>query len=113
MTTEIIEFSKTEAAMVILREKYAVIPDFTTKAGYEDGRQGIAELRTLRTTLDKARKRLNEDDQERIKGRNDHAKRITGELVALEEPLKVAKGEFDMIAEREAEAVRKVEELRR
>ena len=110
--TEIVEFKKSEAALAVLRVKYAIVPDFTTKEGYEEGRQGIAELRTLRTTLDKARLKLNADDQARIKYRNSEAKRITGELVALEDPLKVAKGEFDMIAEREAEAVRKVEEDR-
>ena len=110
--TEIVEFKQSEAALVLLKERYAVIPDFTTKEGYESGRQGIAELRTLRTSLDKARLRLNKDDQDRIKFRNGEAKRITGELVLLEDPLKVAKGEVDMIAERAAEAVRKAEEDR-
>jgi len=110
--TEIVEFKQSEAALVLLKERYAVIPDFTTKEGYEEGRQGISELRTLRTSLDKARLRLNKDDQDRIKFRNGEAKRITVELVALEEPLKVAKSEFDMIAEREAEAIRKAEEDR-
>ena len=112
MTTEIAEFKQSEAALTLLRDRYTEIPDFTTKEGYESGRQGIAELRTLRTSLDKARKRLNEGDQARIKFRNTEAKRITGELVLLEDPLKIAKGEVDMIAEREAEAVRKVEEQR-
>jgi len=110
--TEITEFKKSEAALAVLRVKYAIVPDFTTKEGYEEGRQGIAELRTLRTTLDKARLKLNADDQARIKYRNSEAKRITGELVALEDPLKIAKGEFDMIAERKAEAERRAEEAR-
>ena len=112
MSTEIAEFKQSEAALVLLKERYAVIPDFTTKEGYEEGRQGISELRTLRTGVDRARKRLNLGDQARIKYRNSEAKRITVELTALEDPLKVAKGEFDMIAEREAEAIRKKEEDR-
>ena len=111
-TTQIAEFNKTETALVVLREKYTTVPDCTNKEGYEECRQGIAELRTLRTGLDKARKGLNADDQARIKFRNDEAKRITGELVSLEDPLKAAKFDIDEKAEREAEAARKVEEER-
>ena len=29
--TEIVEFKQSEAALVLLKERYAVIPDFTTK----------------------------------------------------------------------------------
>ena len=32
--TEIVEFKKSEAALAVLRVKYAVVPDFTTKEGY-------------------------------------------------------------------------------
>ena len=110
--TEIVEFKQSEAALALLKDRYAVIPDFTTKDGYEEGRQGISELRTLRTSLGKARKRLNADDQARIKYRNDEAKRITCELVLLEAPLKAAKGEVDVEEERKADAIRKVEEDR-
>lgn len=110
--TQIAEFSKTEAALATLREKFAVIPDCSTKEGYEECRVGIRELVSLRTSLDKARLKLNADDQARIKFRNDEAKRITKELVKLEEPMKDAKGVVDAAEEAAKEEVRRLEEMR-
>ena len=109
--TEIVEFKQSEAALAVLREKYTDIPDCATPDGYEECRVGIGELRTLRTTLDKARLALNLDDQKRIKFRNGEAKRITGELVKLEDPMKAAKAVIDEAkAKEEAEAAKKEEQ---
>lgn len=111
-TTQIAEFNKTEGALKELRNKFAVIPDCETPEGYEECRVGIRELVTLRTSLDKARLALNADDQARIKFRNAEAKRITGELVALEEPMKEAKATIDEAIERAKAEEREREEKR-
>ncbi len=103
-TKTIAEFNKTEAGLAILEERYSLVPDCTTKDGYEDCRVGLAELRTTRTTLEKTRKNLNADDQERIKYRNKEAKRITGWIRALEDPMKAAKKAVDVEIERVKQA---------
>ena len=91
MRTEIVEFTKTEAALATLETIYSVVPDATTSDGYAACVEAISELRPLRTGLDKLRLALNSDDQQRIKFRNTEAKRITGRLTALEDPIKAAK----------------------
>lgn len=111
-TKAIAEFKQSEAALAVLREKFAVLPDFKTKEGYEEGRVGIRELVTLRTSLDKARKKLNKDDQDRISFRNAEAKRITGVLTELEDPMKAAKAVIDDAVELAKEEKRQ-EEARR
>jgi hypothetical protein len=108
----IVEFTQTEAGLAALRDKFKDIPDTTTAQGYEECRVGIRELVSLRTGLDKMRLALNADDQARIKVRNDEAKRITGELVLLETPMKVAKAKIDDALELKREKARKAEEDR-
>lgn len=111
MTTEIKEFSQTEAGLATLEERYKEVPDASSKDGYEACRIGLAELRTTRTGLEKMRKNLNEDDQARIKFRNGEAKRITSRIVALEDPMKAAKKAVDDAAERAKQ--KKIEEEER
>jgi len=110
--TQIAEFNQTEGALAVLKEKYTEIPDCSTKEGYEECRIGIAELRTLRTSLDKVRKGLNADDQARINFRNSEAKRITGELTALENPMKAAKQAVDEEKERKKREAAEKEQKR-
>jgi DNA repair exonuclease SbcCD ATPase subunit len=95
MPTEIQEFSKTEAGLATLEERYQVVPDCKTKTGYAMCRAGMAELRTTRTGLDKMRLRLNAGDHGRIKVRNSEAKRITSRIAAIENPMKAAKKVID------------------
>jgi len=111
-TTQIAEFNKTETALAVLREKFATVPDCKTKEGYEECRVGIRELVSLRTGLDKARLKLNEDDRARIQFRNDEAKRIQAQLTPLEQKLKDAKAEIDEAEERRKEEERAQEEKR-
>lgn len=90
-STGIVEYSETEAALAALRARYAnVVWDCTTPKGDKDARAVRLELVTLRTALDKKRLALNADDQARIKARNDKAKRITGEITSMEEPVDAA-----------------------
>lgn len=102
---KVAEYSKTEAALAVLREKYAEVPDVHTKDGYEEVKKGLSELTGYRTGLEKMRKAIKEPYL--IKGRliDSEAKRITEELLAIEVPLKTAKDEADK-AEARAKAER-------
>ena len=88
INTEIAEYTETAAALAELRHRYAgTVWHVGTPAGDKAARAARLELVTLRTSLDKVRKQLNEDDQGRIKRRNEEAKRITGIIVDLETPI--------------------------
>lgn len=100
-TVDVAEYSQTEAALAALREKYSTLPDVNTPNGYEFVKTGIKELTTLRTSLEAARKREKEPHLQAGKIIDAEAKRITEELVKLEDPMKVAKKEVDDRIERE------------
>ncbi|WP_405118784.1 hypothetical protein [Pseudomonas leptonychotis] len=100
-TVEVAEYTQTNAALAMLREKYAVVPDANTEEGYALVKSGIKELTTLRTTMETARKRVKEPYLQAGKIIDAEAKRITEELVKLEEPMKAAKKEVDDRIERE------------
>jgi hypothetical protein len=106
---QITEFTKTEAGLSGLEEKYKSVPDAATEDGYTACVEAIRELRPLRTGLDKLRLALNADDQKRIKFRNAEASRITDRLTAMEEPIKAAKVAVDTEKERIEEAARQAE----
>lgn len=90
-TTQIAEYSQTEAALAILREKYATtVYDVTTTKGMQSAREGRAEIRTYRTSLEAKRKELKAPLLERGRLLDSEAKRITAELLRLEEPIDTA-----------------------
>lgn len=87
-TTQIVEYSQTEAALAELRDKYAVaVFDVSSTRGMTEARSARAELRTIRVALEAKRKELKAPILERGKLLDDEAKRITAEIVALEEPI--------------------------
>lgn len=100
-TVNIVEYSQTDAALASLREKYLAIPDANTEEGYAFLKDGIKELTGLRTKLEAARKAAKEPHLQAGRILDAEAKRITAELVALEDPMKVAKKEVDDRVERE------------
>ncbi|MFI8981457.1 hypothetical protein [Ectopseudomonas khazarica] len=100
-TVNIVEYNQTEAGLAVLREKYSTLPDINTPDGYEFHKAGIKELTTLRTSLEAARKREKEPHLQAGRIIDDEAKRITAELVKLENPMKDAKKEYDDRVERE------------
>ena len=88
MTTAIAEYSPTETALADLRQRYGkVVFDVTTTKGMEDARKGRAEIRGYRTALETKRKEIKAPALERCRLIDDEAKRITAELVALEDPI--------------------------
>lgn len=92
--------------------------DATSKAGYEQVKAGISEVRTLRVGVEKARKELKKSAIDWGRKVDSEAKRVTAMLLEIEEPLKVSKAEVDDAEEierkaREAEELRKFQESER
>ena len=100
-TVEVAEYNATTAALAALREKYFVLPDANTDEGYDFIKAGIKELTGLRTKLEDARKREKAPYLQAGQIIDNEAKRITAELVQLEDPMKAAKKEVDDRVERE------------
>jgi colicin import membrane protein len=117
MTTQIAEYSQTEAALADLASRYkGVVYDVTTKEGLAAAKTGRNELRGYRTSLEAKRVEIKAPALERCRLIDAEAKRITAELEALENPIAAQiKIEEDRIAaEKEAKeaALRKrVEEI--
>jgi hypothetical protein len=118
MTTEIVEYSKTEAALSELASKYkGVIFDCSTREGLATAVKGRAELRSLRVALEKTRKEIKEPALRRTQLIDSEARRITAALEALEVPIdeqikkEEARKEFERTrAEREAKEKAEAEE---
>jgi len=88
MTTEIQEYSKTEAALSALREQFGGMTyDVDSADGMKNAKDARAEVRGYRTSLEKMRKALKAPALERSRLIDAEAKRITTELVAIEAPI--------------------------
>lgn len=111
--TPIAEYSETAAALADLRARHAgVVYDVTVPKEMRAAKEARAELRTLRTGLEKKRVEIKAPALERCRLIDAEAKRITAELVALEEPIDVqikaeeARAESERLAKFEAERLR-------
>ena len=117
MQTEIQEYSQTEAALSVLREKYTdAIYDVDTTDGMKAAKEARADVRGYRTGLEKMRKEIKAPALERSRLIDTEAKRITGELVLLEEPIDQQIKEFEARKETERQAkieaeVKRVEDI--
>jgi len=88
MTTEIVEYSKTEAALSDLRQKYSgVIFDVTSMEGMNTARKARAEVRKYRTSLEELRIAIKAPALRRCQVIDTEARRITLELLTLEKPI--------------------------
>lgn len=88
--TTVPEFNKTAMALAELEQRLGkLVPDTSTKKGLEALTKDVAELRTLRTGVEKKRKELKAPLIEQEKKLDAEAARITGKIVVLEEPLKL------------------------
>lgn len=109
----IAEYTQTEQALAHLREKYKnVVFDVSTPKGMAAAKEARAELRSLRTTLEKKRVEIKAPALERCRAIDSEAKRITGELAKLEDPIddrikaEEARKEEERLARLEAERQR-------
>ena len=88
MSTEIVEYSKTESALAGLRERYSVsVWVVDTHEKMMLAKKARAEIREWRLSLESERKRIKAPALERCKSIDAEAKRITEELEKLEEPV--------------------------
>jgi len=111
--TSIAEYTETAAALADLRDRHAgVVYDVTVPKEMRAAKEARAELRGLRTGLEKKRVEIKAPALERCRLIDAEAKRITAELVALEEPIDVqikteeARAETARLEKLEAERLR-------
>lgn len=114
---QITEYNQTAAALTELRSRYVRTYDVTTTAGMAEAKEARATVRGYRVALEKTRVEIKAPALERTRLIDAEAKRITAELLAIEEPIDAAiKAEERRIAEaarREAEAKLAAERQRR
>lgn len=90
------EYSETAARLAELKETYGTeVPDASTKDGYQRAKQIATECTSLRTALEKRRKEFKAPVLAFGKMIDSEAKRITSEIVAIEEPFRSAYKEVD------------------
>lgn len=108
MSTEIQEYSQTEAALADLRSRYdGVVFEVATTKGMDAAKKARAEVRGYRTSLEALRKELKAPALERCRLIDEEAKRITAELLSLENPIdKVIKAEEERKEAEKAEKER-------
>lgn len=88
MATEITEYSPTEAGLAEIRSRLqGLVYDVRTTAGMESARKDRRELVRLRTDLEKKRAEIKAPALERCRVIDAEAKRITGEIFAIEAPI--------------------------
>lgn len=86
--TQIAEYSRTAAALADLRSRLAdVVYDVSTTAGMVAAKRDRAEVRDLRTGLERERVRIKAPALERCRLIDAEAKSITAELEALGKPI--------------------------
>lgn len=87
-STEIVEYSATEAALADLEQKYkGVIFDVSAREGMQTAIKSRAELRGYRVELEKTRVRIKEPSLRHTQLIDSEARRITAALSALEDPI--------------------------
>lgn len=99
-----IRFSVTDEAIRTLKKKLTGL-DAKTSDGYKRVQAGIAETRMLRGNVESTRKALKEKALTYGRLVDSEAKRITGLLEEIENPLKLLKSEVDEAKQREKEAI--------
>lgn len=111
--TPIAEYTETAAALADLRQRHSgVVYDVTVSKEMKLAKEARAELRGLRTGLEKKRVEIKAPALERCRLIDAEAKRITAELIALEEPIDIqikteeTRAEAEKLAKLEAERMR-------
>jgi chemotaxis protein histidine kinase CheA len=113
MTTAITEYSVTEAALSKLKEQYgATVWVVDTPDRMTNAKRARAEIRKWRTDLEAERKRIKKPALDRCRDIDTEAKRITAELLALEDPVDQAIKDVELAKRREEERRAREEEQR-
>lgn len=83
----IAEYNQTAAALAELQSRYGRLFDVTTSKGMEEARKARAEIKGYRVALEKLRQEIKAPALERSRLIDEEARRITAELLAIEEPI--------------------------
>lgn len=115
---QITEYSQAGAAIAILQEKYGKPFAVSTPKGMAEAKEARAEIRGYRVTLEKLRAELKAPVLERSRLIDSEAKRITTELLAIEDPIDAAikaeeRRKEEEKAAKEREEKKRVEEINR
>lgn len=103
-TVNVEEFSKTKAGLAELNKRFKDFPEpALSKDNYDFVKDGIRELTTLRTTVEKKRKELKQPFIDAGRIIDAEAKEIIESIKELEDPMKEAKKEVDEKEKREKE----------
>ncbi|MFY7700494.1 MAG: hypothetical protein ACOVQH_09510 [Burkholderiaceae bacterium] len=92
-------YDVTDAAIAELKQELSGLTEYNAVS------KGIAKVRTLRTRIEATRKQLKADSLAWGRKVDSEAKRITEQLEAIEEPLKLLKAAIDEAKEREKAAI--------
>ncbi len=117
MTTEIQEYSQTEAAITVLRKQYiGATYDVATTEGMEEARAARNEVRGYRTALETKRQEIKAPALEQCRLIDSEAKRITRELRKIENPIadqiEAQKAEFERERQEKIDAeAKRVEDI--
>ncbi|MBK8752383.1 MAG: hypothetical protein IPL99_12370 [Candidatus Competibacteraceae bacterium] len=90
MNMQIQEYNETTAALAVLREKYCTVFEVQTAKGMTAAREARAEVKGYRVALEKLRVEIKAPALERTRLIDAEAKRITAELLSIEEPIDAA-----------------------
>lgn len=90
MKYQIQEYNQTAAALTELRARYVREYDLSTTAGMTEAKAARATIRGYRVALEKTRVEIKAPALERTRLIDAEAKRITAELLAIEEPIDAA-----------------------
>lgn len=108
---DLVVFNFTEEALKELSDKAAAI-DFTTKDGYQNGKQLVAECRSLWVATDKRRKALGKDARTYLEQVNSLGNLLAERLKQIAIPVKDKLDEIDNQKKAEKEAKQKAEEAK-
>ncbi len=109
---QIAEYTQTAAAIAILREKHSGPFEVTTTKGMDEAKKARAEVKGYRIALENVRKEIKAPALERSRLIDEEAKRITAELLAIEEPIDQQIKEEERRKEEEKAAKAKAEAAR-
>lgn len=74
-----------------LAKQFATIPDCSTKDGYKEAQAALSTLTSVRTSVEKQRKKFKRPVLDFGKALDAEAKRIEGEILKIENPIRQAK----------------------
>ena len=108
MDISLVKYSITDAAIAQMKEKYGGL-EINSKDDYDVVSKAISVVRGKRTEVEKTRQAFKKDALEYGRMVDAEAKRITAELLEIEEPLKAKKQAVDNEVERKKAEVARIE----